>query len=733
MPDIDPLLFKPRFSKDKKVDTYGRNLVKMCKDLKLKILNGSFGSDDGIGNFTCHKKNRNTLNESVVDYAIVSECMLSSIENFSVDTFDRCMSDVHSPICLNIKNVPFVKNTPNLPTENCERILFKPKWKPECKIEYQTAFVENDIMLLSEKILSQQLSPNPSKEEIEKIVTGLTSVIVTPAKQVGMCKKSGSKKSNPRKSANKPWFDPECENKRKLFFSAKNAVREAKTSEEKDRCREQMDHSGKEYKKFISTHQKEFTKELHKNLRQLHRHHPKEYWDILNKSDGTPMKEPKVSMADFEKHFKNLNQCDNSNGTPTHEFDAGDIDLFNIQEFNLDFTEEEVFKNISALQNNKSEGSDYIKNEYIKNCPPIVVELIVKLFNLILRTGHVPYEWSVGYIVPIFKKKGSQADPNNYRGITLLSCLGKLFTMCINVRLTKYATDRAIIGEEQAAFREGYSTMDHTFVLNELINIYIHKHKRLYCCFIDYQKVFDTINRNALWGKVIENGVDGKILRVIYNMYDTAKSCVKQQSMISGLFACNVGVRQGENLSPLLFAMFLNDFESSLRSKYDGLTTINELSRVLDPEDIEYFLNMYILLYADDALAMAESPEQLQLALTEVGIYCTKWGLSINQTKTEVVIFSAGIVRTKYNFTIGNIKIGTNSEYCYLGTVFKGNGKLSRAINERITPARKAMFGLNIKAVNLLLPPDIHIDLFEKIISPILYGCKVWGYRDVEP
>ena len=143
---------------------------------------------------------------------------------------------------------------------------------------------------------------------------------------------------------------------------------------------------------------------------------------------------------------------------------------------------------------------------------------------------------------------------------------------------------------------------------------------------------------------------------------------------------------------------------------------------------------MYILLYADDALAMAESPEQLQLALTEVGIYCTKWGLSINQTKTEVVIFSAGIVRTKYNFTIGNIKIGTNSEYCYLGTVFKGNGKLSRAINERITPARKAMFGLNIKAVNLLLPPDIHIDLFEKMISPILlYGCEVWGYGDIEP
>ena len=133
--------------------------------------------------------------------------------------------------------------------------------------------------------------------------------------------------------------------------------------------------------------------------------------------------------------------------------------------------------------------------------------------------------------------------------------------MCINVRLTKFTTDRHIIGEEQATFREGYSTMDHAFVLNELINLYLHKKSRLYCCFIDYAKAFDKIIRTALWGKVIANGINGKLLRVIYNMYESAKSCVKQETMISGLFACNMGVRQGENLSPLLFALFLNDFE----------------------------------------------------------------------------------------------------------------------------------------------------------------------------
>ena len=497
------------------------------------------------------KKNGNTLNESVVDYCLISECLLSCIADFCVDTYDRCMSDVHSPICLTIKHVPFVQNAPHLPTETFEKILYKSKWKPESKTEYQNSFVENDIMLLSEKVLSQQCSANPTKEDIETIVTDLTSVIMAPAKQVGMCKKYRSKNVNPRKSPNKSWFNSECENKRKTFFRTKNDLRKAKTVEEKDRCKEKMDQEGREYKKYISTHQKAFMKDLHENLRKLHRHHPREYWNILNKSEGTRMKEPKVSMSEFEKHFNNLNKCDNSN---THEFDAGGIDLANFQEFNLDFTVGEVMKNIAALQNNKSEGADYIKNEYIKNCPQTVVELIVKLFNLILRTGHVPYDWSVGFIVPIFKKKGSKADPNNYRGVTLLSCLGKLFTMCLNVRLTKYVADQGIIGEEQAAFREGYSTMDHTFVLNELINIYLHKNKRLYCCFIDYQKAFDTLNRSALWSKVIENGVNGKILRVIYNMYETAKSCVRQQSMISGLFACNMGVRQGGNLSPLLFA-----------------------------------------------------------------------------------------------------------------------------------------------------------------------------------
>ena len=66
--------------------------------------------------------------------------------------------------------------------------------------------------------------------------------------------------------------------------------------------------------------------------------------------------------------------------------------------------------------------------------------------------------------------------------------------------------------------------------------------------------------------------------------------------LMSGIFACNVGVRQGENLSPILFSIFLNDFEKTLSEKYNGLTEINTLSKVLSTEDLEFFINMYDLL-----------------------------------------------------------------------------------------------------------------------------------------
>ena len=550
---------------------------------------------------------------------------------------------------------------------------------------------------------------------------------------MGICKKY-VKKKRLRQNPRKPWFNESCEQRRKNYFKEKNGIWSSKTLSEKNQCMKNMKEEGRSYKKFIAKIQKSYNKKFHKNLRKFKKMHPKDYWALLKKEEGLDKKESKVPLRTFEKHFNQLNQSSSQeiqNLLP-------EVDSFN-QDINIEFTFDEIYKNIKLLNSNKSSGIDLIKNEYLKNAPQSVIELAVKLFNLILQTGIVPLEWCLGLIIPIYKKKGSAGDPNNYRGITLLSCLGKLFTSCINVRLGKYLDAWSIIGEEQAAFREGYGTMDHVFVFNEIINLYLSKKKRLYACFIDYEKAFDTIDRAALWGKLIENNINGNVFRVIFNMYNNAKSCVKDQTMLSGIFSCNMGVRQGENLSPLLFSIFLNDFESTLKKKYNGLTEINTLSQVLSTEDLEFFINMYVLLYADDTLVLAESPAELQNAMDEVFSYCQKWGLTIstkkikNKSKTRVVIFSKGKVKEQHNFKMGNKNIDTDTDYCYLGVVFNFNGKFNKALEERITLSRKALFSLNAKAGRLHLPPDIHIDLFHKMVLPILiYGCEVWGYTNLE-
>ena len=211
-------------------------------------------------------------------------------------------------------------------------------------------------------------------------------------------------------------------------------------------------------------------------------------------------------------------------------------------------------------------------------------------------------------------------------------------------------------------------------------------------------------------------------------MYKVAKSRVKYETSLSGLFACNMGVRQGDNLSPLLFSIFLNDFEQFLSQKYNGLPMVNTLAKILGDEDVEYFINMYVLLYADDTLILAETAAQLQLALNALHEYCSKWMLHINRDKTKVVIFAKGKVRVFPIFSLGDENIQVTDDYIYLGVTFNYNGNFQKAIKTRVNAARRAMFSLRTQSRRLQLPIDIQCDLFDKMIVPILlYGCEIWG------
>ena len=467
---------------------------------------------------------------------------------------------------------------------------------------------------------------------------------------------------------------------------------------------------------------------------------PKEYWDIINKATDHKDKLGNIAMQAFTDHFRKLSQQNNTSiddpieNRQERSFDPRQIKHSINEDINKNFTVYEVKKLVCKLKQNKACGIDNVINEYLKNCPEQVYTLIVKLFNIVLISGIVPNDWCIGMIKPLYKKKGSMDDPDNYRGITLLSCVGKLFTACLNSRLTSYLDGVGILGEEQAGFREGYSTLDHIFVLHSLIELYLARKKRMYCAFIDYRKAFDLVDRSSLWCKLIANGINGNVIKVVYNMYENAKSCVKVNGATSELFTCNIGVRQGENLSPLLFALYLNDFEYFVSRQYKGLDMCStEIRENLSDDDVEVFLRLYVLLYADDTIVLSESPDELQKALTAVYEYCKTWHLVVNTTKTKIVIFSRGKVRKFPSFMFGEKQLDVVEDYIYLGTTFNFNGNFNKAISKQVSQARRAMFNLVIKARKLSLPIDLQCELFDQLVVPILlYGSEIWGFQNLD-
>ena len=129
--------------------------------------------------------------------------------------------------------------------------------------------------------------------------------------------------------------------------------------------------------------------------------------------------------------------------------------------------------------------------------------------------------------------------------------------------------------------------------------------------------------------------------------------------------------------------------------------------------DVEVFLRLYCLLYADDTIVMAENPEDLQIALNCVYDYCHDWNLSVNTSKTKAVIYSKGKIRKRPDFSFGKDKIVVIDDYVYLGCTFNYNGKYNKAFTKQVNQAKRAMFSLLSKSMNLNLPTDITCDLFD--------------------
>ena len=231
----------------------------------------------------------------------------------------------------------------------------------------------------------------------------------------------------------------------------------------------------------------------------------------------------------------------------------------------------------------------------------------------------------------------------------------------------------------------------------------------------------------GLWSKLLKNDVNGKFFRTVFNMYKGIKSCISFNGNQSSFFPCLRGVRQGENLSPVLFALFLNDLESFMHSN-----NCSDVNLELDSDKLYIYFQLFVLLYADDTVIFGADETSFQKNLDVFYEYAKMWQLDINYDKTKILIFGTRN-DDHFDFKMGNNKISVCKEFKYLGVVFTKSRSFCKAKKHNYDQAKKAMHLLYKRIRNLNLPIDLQLQLFEHTILPIaLYGCEIWAYENTD-
>ena len=285
-------------------------------------------------------------------------------------------------------------------------------------------------------------------------------------------------------------------------------------------------------------------------------------------------------------------------------------------------TADELNVALNQLKVNKAPGTDGIISELLIYAKDVLFPCILKLFQYVFETGEYPDQWVEG-ILHLVYKTGDVNDPSNYRDLTLLNCIGKLFDQILYNSLKLWEESNNILTEAQAGFRAGYSTTDHIFTLDSFITKAFLEKKYLYCAFIDMKKAFNSIFRQGLWFKLNLKGLNGKLLRIVQSMYSKIKCCVRGRKGLTQFFLTLIGVQQGAILSPYLFALYLNDLPGIINRQ-------NPEGGIQVEGD-----NISLLMYADDMVALSNSIEGLQNTLDLMYDYCQTWKLTVNLAKNQ--------------------------------------------------------------------------------------------------
>ena len=340
-----------------------------------------------------------------------------------------------------------------------------------------------------------------------------------------------------------------------------------------------------------------------------------------------------------------------------------------------------------------------------------------------------------GVIVSLFKK-GDKEDGNNYRGITLLSVVDKVYTKIINNRVTNFAEAKGLLHESQNGYRPGRGCIDHVWTLHAVTSGRMRAGLRTYALFVDVVKAFPSVWRDGLWYKLWEMGIRGKMFRVLVHLYDSLSRCALHNGESSEYFSSDLGLAEGDPLSPLLYTLFINGLLKEIWEKHPGIPLPKEVDNSGSGEqgigraesNIEGRSKLVALMLADDLVGLAESQEELQKMADTIHAYSRKWRFKLSPTKSAVVVFGPlppNKESPKVSFSSENLPV--LDAYTYLGIVFTSGCKWEAHIAGMIEKATASINALQTFFQNRHVSFEVKRAMLLALIRPrVEYGSEVW-------
>ena len=381
-------------------------------------------------------------------------------------------------------------------------------------------------------------------------------------------------------------------------------------------------------------------------------------------------------------------------------------------------TEEQVLKIIQKLKPKSSHGHDGISTILLKYIACEILKTLTVIINQSLCTGIFPDKLKIANIKPIYKKDNPHI-PDNYRPISLLPSLSKVFEKVVFIQLYDYFTGNELIYESQYGFRQLHSTELAALELTDKIYISLDNKKQPLAIFLDLSKAFDTIDHSILLYKLHHYGVQGTALEWFKSYLTNREQYVEYNDKTSSLQKLETGVPQGSILGPLLFIIYMNDI-STVTDKFHFTLYADDTS-LLEP----------LCTFTLDINNNRSLSNSINIELSLIFEWLSLNKLSLNIKKSKMMIFhnrQKNISNLIPKIEINGIQIEHVKQFNFLGIILDEHMSWKTHINKIACKIARTIGTIN--RLKRFLPQSILRTLYNSLILPHLnYGILTWGTK----